>query len=43
MAKEQDCELEVSKFELKSRYHVHFRTNTFGKDIYPLIPQLWVK
>ena len=26
-----DCETVVSKFELQSRYYVHFRTNTHGK------------
>ena len=26
-----DWRLEVSEFELRSRYNVHFRTNTFGK------------
>ena len=27
----------VSKFELQSRYYVHFRTNTFGKGMNLLI------
>ena len=27
----------VSEFELQSSYHVHFRTNTFGKGMKPLI------
>ena len=29
----------VSEFELQLRYYVHFRTNTFEKDIDPLILQ----
>ena len=29
----------VSEFVLKSRYYVHFRTNTLGKGIKPLILQ----
>ena len=28
-----DCGIEVSEFVLQSRYYVHFRTNTFGKDM----------
>ena len=31
MAKVLDFGLEVSKFELQSRYDVHFRPNIFGK------------
>ena len=27
----------VSEFELQSRYYVHFRTNTLGKGMNPLI------
>ena len=27
----------VSEFELRSHYYVHFRTNTFGKSMNPLI------
>ena len=27
----------VSEFVLQSRYYVHFRTNTLGKDMNPLI------
>ena len=30
--------LEVSEFELFSRYYVHFWTNTPGKGMNPLIP-----
>ena len=37
MAKDLDCNLEVNKFELQSRYYVHFRTNTLGKGMNPLI------
>ena len=32
-----DCEIVVSEFELQSRYDVHFRTNTLGKGMNPLI------
>ena len=35
MAKVLDCSLEVSEFELQSRYYVHFRINTLGKGIEP--------
>ena len=28
----------VNEFELQSRYYVHFRTNTPGKGMNPLIP-----
>ena len=38
-----DCYFEVNKFKLQSRYYVHFLTNTLGKGIKPLIPQLCVK
>ena len=31
MAKEFNCSLEVSEFELKSLYYVHFRTDNLGK------------
>ena len=34
---------EVSEFVLQSRYYVHFRANTLGKGMNPLISlQLWV-
>ena len=38
-----DCDIVVSEFELQSCYHVHFRTNTLGRVMNPLIPQMWVK
>ena len=38
MAKVLDGDPEVSEFELQLRYYVHFRTNTPGKDMNPLIP-----
>ena len=38
VANELDCDIVVSEFELKSRYHVYFRTNTLGKDMNPLSP-----
>ena len=38
MAKMLNCDREVSKFELQSRYYVHFRTNTLRKVIISLIP-----
>ena len=34
---------DVSKFKLQSRNYIHFQTNTIGKDINSLIPQLWLK
>ena len=37
MVKVLDCEIVVSEFELQSRYNVHFRTNTLGKGMEPLI------
>ena len=36
MVKVLDCGIVVSKFELQSRYYVHFQTNTFGKGMNPL-------
>ena len=33
-----DCCLELSELELQSHYYIHFRTNTIGKGINPLIP-----
>ena len=33
-----DCNFVLSKFELQSRYNVHFRTNTLGKYIESLVP-----
>ena len=37
MAKVLNRGLEISEFELQSRYYVHFRT-TFGKSMNPVIP-----
>ena len=37
MAIVQECDSEVSKFELQSRYYVHFLANTSGKEMNPLI------
>ena len=42
-AKKLDRELEISEFELQSRYYVHFQANTLGKGMNPLIYQLWVE
>ena len=39
MVKALDCGIVVSEFELQSRYYVHFRTNTLGKVMSPLIPR----
>ena len=36
MVKVLDCSLEVSEFEHKSRYYVHFQTNNLSKDMNPL-------
>ena len=37
MVKAMDCEIVVSKFELQSCDDVHFRANTLGKGMNPLI------
>ena len=37
MVKAMDCGIVVSEFVLKSRYYVHFRANTLGKGMNPLI------
>ena len=37
MAKVLDCVLEVCKFELPFRLYVHFRTNSLGKGMSPMI------
>ena len=37
MVKVMDCGIVVSKFVLQSRYYVHFRVNTIGKGMNPLI------
>ncbi len=39
MVKAMDCEIIETEFELKSRYYVHFRTNTLGKGMNsPILP-----
>ncbi len=37
MVKAMDCGIVVSEFVLQSRYYVHFRANTLGKGMNPLI------
>ena len=37
MVKAMDCGIVVREFELQSRYYVHFRANTLGKGMNPLI------
>ena len=37
MVKEMDCGIVISEFELHSLYYVHFRTNSLGKAMNPLI------
>ena len=37
MVKAMDCGIVVREFVLQSRYYVHFRANTFGKGMNPLI------
>ena len=37
MVKAMDCGIVVRKFVLQSRYYVHFRANTLGKGMNPLI------
>ena len=39
MVKALDYGIVVREFEFQSRYYVHFRTNTLGKAINPLILQ----
>ena len=37
MVKVMDCEIVANEFELQLRYYIHFRTNTLGKGMNPLI------
>ena len=37
MVKVMDCEIVVSEFVFKSRYYVHFRANTLGNGMNPVI------
>ena len=37
MVKAMDCGIVVSEFVLQSRYYVHFRANTLGNGMNPLI------
>ena len=37
MVKAMDCRIIVCEFVLQSRYYVHFRANTLGKGMNPLI------
>ena len=37
MVKAMDCGIVVSEFVLQSHYYVHFRVNTLGKGMNPLI------
>ena len=37
MVKAMDFRMVVCEFKLQSRYYVHFRTNTLGKGMNPLI------
>ena len=37
MVKAMDCRIVVRDFVLQSRYYVHFRANTLGKGMNPLI------
>ena len=37
MVKAMDYRIIVSEFEFQSHYYVHFRKNTFGKGMNPLI------
>ena len=42
MVKAMDCGIVVREFILQSRYYIHFRANTLGKGMNPLIlPQLF--
>ena len=37
LVKAMDCGIVVREFVLQSRYYVHFRANTLGKGMNPLI------
>ena len=37
MVKAMERRIKVSEFELQSRYYVHFRANTLGKGMNPLL------
>ena len=37
MVKAMDCGIVVREFVLQSRYYIHFRANTLGKGMNPLI------
>ena len=37
MVKAMDCRIVVREFVLQSRYYIHFRANTLGKGMNPLI------
>ena len=37
MVKAMDCGIVVPEFVLQSRYYVHFRANTLGKGMNPLL------
>ena len=39
MVKVMDCGIIISKFILQLRYYIHFRANTLGKGMNPLILQ----
>ena len=41
MADVMDCDPEVIEFKLQSCYNVHFRTNTIGKVMKPLISPMY--
>ena len=43
MVKALDCGIVVNEFKFQSYYCVQYRTNTLGKDMDPLYPQLRVK
>ena len=37
IVKAMDCGIMINKFEVESRYYIHFGTNTLGKGMNPLI------
>ena len=39
MVNAMDCGIVVSEFKLKLHYYIHFRTNTLGKGMNPMILQ----
>ena len=43
VAKVSDRDIVLCEFDLKSRYYVHFQTNTLENGIEPFISRLWIE